>query len=116
VIAKRTLRTAGWAFTLFSENFSYAWAELKLGQVAGAGREPGPLAADCASGTSNGVSASRTVPFGSWSGNVLQTKDYSLIEPKNENKFYAPDVGLVEAISTTGPSEDIQLQTIEHGV
>src|SRR4051794_8491308 len=62
------------------------------------------------------VSASRTVPFGSWSGNVLQTKDYSLIEPKNENKFYAPGVGLVEAISTTGPSEDIQLEMIEHGV
>jgi hypothetical protein len=62
------------------------------------------------------VSASRTVPYGSYSGNVLQTKDYSLLEPKNENKFYAPGVGLLEAISVTGPSEDIQLYTIEHGV
>jgi hypothetical protein len=62
------------------------------------------------------VTASRTVPFGSYSGNVLQTKDYSLLEPKNENKFYEPGVGMLEAISTTGPSEDIQLETIEHGV
>ncbi len=62
------------------------------------------------------VSASRSVPFGSYAGNVLQTKDYSLLEPKNENKFYAPGVGMIEAISITGPSEDIQLDTIEHGV
>jgi len=62
------------------------------------------------------VSASRSVPFGTYSGNVLQTKDYSLLEPKNENKFYEPGVGMVEAISITGPSEDIQLYTIEHGV
>jgi hypothetical protein len=62
------------------------------------------------------VSASRSVPFGSFSGNVLRTKDYSLLEPKNENKFYGPSVGLLEAISVTGPSEDIQLYTVEHGV
>jgi hypothetical protein len=61
------------------------------------------------------VSASRVVPFGSFSDDLLQTKDYSLIEPKNENKFYAPGVGLIEATSTTGPSEDIQLSAIEHG-
>ena len=62
------------------------------------------------------VGASRTVPFGSYSGNVLQTKEYSLLETKNENKFYEPRVGLLEAISTTGPGEDIQLYTIETGV
>jgi hypothetical protein len=62
------------------------------------------------------VSASRSVPFGSYTGNVLQTKDYSLLEPKNENKFYEPGVGMLEAISVTGPSEDIQLFTIERGV
>jgi hypothetical protein len=61
------------------------------------------------------VSASRSVPFGSFSGNVLQTKDYSLLEPKNENKFYASGIGMIEAISVTGPSEDIQLFTVEHG-
>src|SRR5947208_14435740 len=62
------------------------------------------------------VTASRAVAFGSYAGNVLQTKDYSLLEPKNENKFYEPGVGMLEAVSTTGPSEDIQLYTIEHGV
>jgi hypothetical protein len=61
------------------------------------------------------VSASRSVPFGTYTGNVLQTKDYSLLEPKNENKFYGPDVGMLEAISITGPSEDIQLYTIRPG-
>ena len=47
---------------------------------------------------------------------MLQTKEYSLIEPGTENKFYEPGVGMLEAISTSGPSEDIQLYTIEHGV
>src|SRR2546423_10945419 len=61
------------------------------------------------------VTASRSVPYGSFSGNVLQTKDYSLLETKNENKFYGPGVGLLEALSVTGPSEDIQLETVEHG-
>jgi hypothetical protein len=61
------------------------------------------------------VSASRSVPYASYTGNVLQTKDYSLLEPKNENKFYGPGVGTLEAISITGPSEDIQLYTIERG-
>jgi hypothetical protein len=60
------------------------------------------------------VSASRSVPYGSFTGNVLQTKDYSLLEPKTEYKFYAPGVGLLEAISATGPSEDIQLYKIQH--
>jgi len=61
------------------------------------------------------TSTSRSVPFGDFSGNVLQTKDYSLLEPKNENKFYAPGVGLIEAVSTTGPSEDIQLDSVKRG-
>ena len=59
------------------------------------------------------VTATRSVPYGSFT-NVLQTKDYSLLEPKNENKFYAPGVGLVEAISVTGPSEEIQLVSVDH--
>ena len=61
------------------------------------------------------ISASRSVPYGTFTGNVLQTKDYSLLEPKNENKFYGPTVGMLEAISVTGPSEDIQLETIGRG-
>jgi len=61
------------------------------------------------------ISASRSVPYGTFTGNVLQTKDYSLLEPKNENKFYGPTVGMLEAISVTGPGEDIQLETIGRG-
>ena len=60
------------------------------------------------------VTASRSVPYGSFTGNVLQTKDYSLIEPHSEHKFYAPAVGLLEAIALNGGREDIQLYTIQH--
>jgi hypothetical protein len=84
----------------------------KVGDVYCQENAPG-VAEDAAQVLS--VTASRSVPFGSFSGNVLQTKDYSLLEPKNENKFYGPGVGLLEAVSTTGPSEDIQLYTVEHG-
>jgi len=85
----------------------------KVGDVYCQENAPG-VAQDAAQVVS--VSASRSVPFGSFTGSVLQTKDYSLIETHNENKFYAPAVGNLEAISTTGPSEDIQLVTIERGV
>ena len=60
------------------------------------------------------LTASRTVPFGGFSGNVLQTKEYSLIEPHSEYKYYAPGVGMLEAIALNGGSEDIQLSTIQH--
>jgi hypothetical protein len=82
----------------------------KVGDVYCQENAPG-VAQDAAEVLS--VTASRSVPYGSFSGNVLQTKDYSLIEPKNENKFYALGVGTVEAISTTGPGEDIQLFEVE---
>jgi hypothetical protein len=81
----------------------------KVGDVYCQENAPG-VAQDAAEVLS--VTASRSVPYGSYGGHVLQTKDYSLLEPKNENKFYAPGVGMVEAISTTGPSEDIQLYTV----
>ena len=58
--------------------------------------------------------ASRTVPYGMFTGNVLQTKDYSLIEPHSEYKYYAPGVGMIEAIALNGGAEDIQLETIQH--
>jgi hypothetical protein len=57
-----------------------------------------------------------TASWGSYTGNVLQTKEYSLLETHNENKFYAPGVGMLEAMSVTGPGEDIQLVSVEHGV
>ena len=84
----------------------------KVGDVYCQENAPG-VAQDAAQVLS--VTASRSVPLGSFTGNVLQTKDYSLLESHNENKFYAAHVGLLEAISSTGPSEDIQLDAIEHG-
>ena len=60
------------------------------------------------------LTASRSVPYGTFSGNVLQTKEYSLVEPHSEYKYYAPGVGMLEAIALNGGSEDIQLTTIQH--
>ncbi len=60
------------------------------------------------------LTASRSVPYETFSGNVLQTKEYSLIEPHTEYKDYAPGVGMLEAIALNGGSEDIQLSTIQH--
>ena len=59
------------------------------------------------------LTAARSVPYGSFT-NVLQTKDYSLIEPHSEHKFYARGVGMLEALALNGGSEDIQLYTIQH--
>jgi hypothetical protein len=59
------------------------------------------------------VTASRTVSGVSYS-NLVQTKDYSLIEPHSEYKFYGPGVGLLEAIALNGGSEDLQLYTVQH--
>ena len=60
------------------------------------------------------TTASRSVPFGTFTGNILQTKDYSLIEPHSEHKFYAPGVGMLEAVALNGGSEDLQLYTLQH--
>jgi hypothetical protein len=60
------------------------------------------------------LTASRSVPYGPFNGNVLQTKDYSLIEPHSEYKYYAPGIGMVEAIALNGGREDLQLESIEH--
>jgi hypothetical protein len=57
------------------------------------------------------VTASRTVPAGSFT-NVLQTKDFSLIEPHSEYKYYAPGVGLIEALALNGGSEDVMLDSV----
>ena len=83
----------------------------KVGDVYCQENAPG-VAEDAAQVVS--LTASRSVPFGSYSGNVLQTKDYSLIEPHSEYKFYEPGVGNLEAIALNGGSEDIQLYTIQH--
>lgn len=46
-----------------------------------------------------------SVPYGTFS-NVLKTKDFSPLEPDIvENKYYAPNIGLVKALSIKGESE-----------
>ena len=41
-----------------------------------------------------------TVPFGAFS-NCLKTREWTALEPDvNENKFYAPGIGLVKAVKT----------------
>jgi hypothetical protein len=60
------------------------------------------------------LTASRSVPYGNFTGNVVQTKDYSLIEPHSEYKYYGPGVGMLEAIALNGGSEDLQLYTVQH--
>jgi len=54
-----------------------------------------------------------TGPYGSFT-NVLETKDYSLIEPHSEHKWYARGVGLLEALALNGGSEDIKLYSLQH--
>lgn len=57
------------------------------------------------------VTTSRTVPAGSFTS-VVQTKDFSLIEPHSEYKYYAPNVGLIEAIALNGGSENTKLDSV----
>ena len=59
------------------------------------------------------LSGTWTGPYGSFT-NVLETKDYSLIEPHSEHKWYARGVGMLEAVALNGGSEDIKLYTIQH--
>jgi hypothetical protein len=55
-----------------------------------------------------------TVPLGSFD-DVLQTKDFTCLEAGNEHKYYAPGVGLVQAIVLSGGSEQIELVSVETG-
>jgi hypothetical protein len=85
----------------------------KVGDIYCQENAPG-IAQDAAQVLS--LTASRSVPFGSYTGNVVQTKEYSLIEPHSENKFYEPGIGMLEAIALNGGSEDSQLYTVERNV
>ena len=51
------------------------------------------------------ISESVTVPYGSWSGTVVRTREWSPLEQKIvENKYYAPHVGLVKEDTVKGGS------------
>ncbi len=56
-------------------------------------------------GTVLSLGGNITVPYGTFS-NVLKTKDFSALEPDIvENKYYAPNIGEVKAISVKGETD-----------
>ena len=56
------------------------------------------------------------VPCGCFSGNVLQTKEFTPLEPGHaEYKYYAPGLGLLEADAVTGGTEIIKLVGVQTG-
>ena len=61
------------------------------------------------------LTASVSVPYGSWQGNVLVTSECSPLEPKvTEEKSYALDVGLVRTLTVKGGSGESVLVAITH--
>jgi len=62
-----------------------------------------------------GLSQSVSVPYGSWAGNVLVTKEWTPLERSVlENKYYAPGVGMVKVETTKGGSEVSELVAIRN--
>jgi hypothetical protein len=60
------------------------------------------------------VDASATVPFGTYSGDVLQTEDTNALEPDViEHKFYAKGVGLVRASKVEGGTGEEVLLSVD---
>jgi hypothetical protein len=52
------------------------------------------------------LNASATVPFGAFTG-CLKTRDFTPLDPSvNENKFYAPGIGLVLAANANGSGRE----------
>lgn len=61
------------------------------------------------------LTASASVPYGSWEGNALQTKEWSPLEPLvTENKYYAPEVGLIREATVKGSPAELVLVSITH--
>lgn len=52
-----------------------------------------------------------SVPYGSFN-NVLQTRDFSCIEPVDEHKYYARDVGLIKAVTVRNGRERPNLERV----
>jgi len=62
------------------------------------------------------LTESVTVPYGSWSGNVLRTQDTSALEPTRiENKLYALRVGDVKEEGIKGGTGGSVLVSVSHG-
>jgi len=61
------------------------------------------------------LTASVSVPYGSWQGNALQTKEWSPLEPNViEQKYYAPGVGMVRDVTVKGPTSESVLVAVNH--
>ncbi|HSB15811.1 MAG TPA: hypothetical protein VLE22_15245 [Bryobacteraceae bacterium] len=59
------------------------------------------------------LTASASVPYGSWEGNVLVTRECTPLEPKvAEEKYYALDVGLIRTVTVQGGSAESVLVAI----
>ena len=59
------------------------------------------------------LTASVSVPYGSWEGNVLVTTECTPLEPKvAEEKYYALDVGLVRTVTVQGGSGESVLVAV----
>ncbi len=62
-----------------------------------------------------GLTESASVPYGSWAGNVLRTREWSPLEPSViESKLYAPGVGLVREETLKGGSAGAVLVEVRH--
>jgi hypothetical protein len=60
------------------------------------------------------ISGTVSVPYGSWSGNALVTKEWSPLERSVvENKYYARGVGLVKSETVRGGSETTFLVNVK---
>ena len=56
------------------------------------------------------ITATETAPAASCNGDCLQTRDYTPIEPDaNENKFYAPGIGVIVAYDVEAPEDREEL-------
>lgn len=59
------------------------------------------------------VLSSFTLQSGTTYSNVLETKEFTPLEPgKTENKFYAPGVGEIESVAITGGTEEQELSCV----
>ena len=63
-----------------------------------------------------GLNDAVSTPYGSFSEDVLVTKDWNPLEPDIlEHKYYAPGIGLIGETKVTGPPERIELIDVERG-
>jgi hypothetical protein len=61
-----------------------------------------------------GLNDAVSTPYGSFSEDVLVTKDWNPLEPNIlEHKFYAPGVGLIGETKVTGPPEKVELVDVK---